>query len=1064
MVKASDISAGNNQYYVKITKTVTADGCPTEVWISDARPATGNAGMNKAFTVIGVTCGPDQIVEKGKPTAALTKASAVAICQSDANTGKTFQVKADSRGAISKATWHYAPVTAISGNTVTLGAVTVGKSCNNIAANTTGCDFNTKTEGGMTAAGEWRIWVKVERTGSSDVYIDSIHFVIRPNPSSLSNESDLAVKLRKQTGNAEVTDYLVCNPTAVKLQLEPAAALTALPAADKLSGEANPTDATKYAWYKMWTTPATAGPTTETYSFSAAEAATQAVTTAGAPTGADIENKYELRETYQRTFVRSAGLATYNITCPAMASGDTLKKTFPVSVYASRTAAGSLKDAAGKSDTSICTDAAAGKDVKLVFTPQATGNNATPAAAVTVWEFQTDGGAWQTWSTVTAGTAQAAANTLTVSLDDDKLKPLPAANVLKTYTFRVKVKNGAACDEATVQKYDLKLYGKLTAGTLGDIDAVCATSTGFTVSATASGFDPATANVKFSIYDTDPSTGTPTALATATKAGAGGSATQTLTVTPAPSAEKTYYVRYEIAPVSGSPCGTVYSAVKEVKVYPSPSIKYSGSISGNQCFIENASLTFTPIAQTNTEGFDIYAFNTSKSDADLKAEIIAGTAKPVNGTTAFTKTATSATVTYTAAGTPQAMFSGTTHYYFVAKSGIYATDKNATCAMAIDHTTVTAVNPLVKPVITWATGLTDLGDIDRGQKHVINMTGGNREGSATVEATTLYYAPASTTDPTKPDLTKKATARSGFTNGYDYPFPADLTPGVYYYWVEVSGTPCDNAVSDPIKANVTKSDKLNLEGDADVCTTGDIELQVYVDGDNADGVNASTVKYYYATTDAGKGTAGWTELNPAAPPTGSTVTIGSDKPFKLTWKNHGLGASADAARYFKMVYTTTGGTDMETEPAYKVTAHPQPELSTLDVFDNMPNAVCEGTDFSVAVKAGVVSPAKGTAGITWELKFTQTDTAAATFGTWASKGTDAYAGVKRTQDSGWYRLRVKGHDACQPVLSNPSLLIVNHKPTHGALTVAGNPACFGAEVTVTLSGYTDSIVDYEYNV
>ncbi|MDE5736268.1 MAG: hypothetical protein K2H65_04265, partial [Bacteroidales bacterium] len=553
VVKASDLSAGDNKYYVKITKTVTADGCPTEVWIDDARPATGNAGMTKAFTVKGVTCGPDQIVEKGKPTAALTKASAVAICQSDANTGKTFQVKADSRGAITKATWHYAPVTAISGNTVTLGTVTPGKSCTNIAANTTGCDFNTKTEGGMTAAGEWRIWVKVERTGSSDVYTDSIHFVIRPNPSSLSNESDLAVKLRKTAGNAEVTDYLVCNPTAVKLQLEPAAALTALPAADKLSGETN-TDATKYAWYKMWTTPATAGPTTETYSFSAAEAATQAVTTAGAPTGADIENKYELRETYQRTFVRSADLATYNITCPAMASGDTLKKTFPVSVYASRTPNGDLKDTDGKTETSICSDAVTGKSVNLKFTPNAT----TPATAVTVWEYRVDGGAWQTWSTIAAGTAQATANALTVSLEDTRITA-PAANVLKTYEFQVKIKNGAACDEVVKGPYSLKLYGKLTAGTLGDIDAVCATSTGFTVSATASGFDPATANVKFSIYDTDPSTGTPTALATATKAGAGGSATQTLTVTPAPSAEKTYYVRYEIAPVSGSPCGTVYS-------------------------------------------------------------------------------------------------------------------------------------------------------------------------------------------------------------------------------------------------------------------------------------------------------------------------------------------------------------------------------------------------------------------------------------------------------------------------------------------------------------------------
>ncbi|MDE5703848.1 MAG: hypothetical protein K2H70_03380, partial [Bacteroidales bacterium] len=1040
----SDITA---QYYVKVTKLKKGYNCPTDVW-SDAAVATaGNGGIGKAFTVkVRANCDPEAIVDKDAPTVALTSEAAVAICSANVDPGKTFMLKtSDGRLEVSKATWYYAPVTEDASGKLLMGAIKDGKVCTNIAAGATACPFSTKTDGGMLAAGEWRLWVDVERNGANKATTDTIHFVIRPNPTLANNPKAIMTKAGETT---EVPDNLVCQGTSIDLKLDAAAVLNTL--TDSKDKTETRTETTTHAWVCTNCGDGVVLATTPVYTYEAPKSR-QPVTTAGAPAAARYEGNYTLTEKYVRTYQRTAA-PTYNIGCAVWddAKKDTLKKQFAVNVFTSLTPAGTLADADNKTAAAYCTADLDGASLQLVFTPKA-GTEGTPQAKVTVWEYNVDGGKWQTWATVASGAT--APNSLTVALDDAKLVQ-PAAGAVKPYQFRAQVANGP-CD-ATIGTYTLSVYGALKAGTLTVPGAVCVGTSNTNISVTASGFEPADATIHFSLYETDPSAGGVSELLGDDVVGKSASASKNFALTTTPTAPTKYYVRYQVKnPQAASPCDELYSDVQEVTVYPSGEISHTGDNGREVCFENGTEVTF-PLTQKNTTGFDVYAFDAPKTDAELKAGVIAGSLTPVASGTA---TATDVKITYDASASTPAMYQTQTYYYFVAKTGMYAVDKNAACALSIAQTNIKTINPLSAAVLAWdnpqsPSTATDLV-IDKGRSNKITLTGGEHQRVDRAEiAATLHYAPDNGSG--SPDMSKEQT-KDNFISGYSYQF---TETGIWYFWVVVDGTPCDDVTSNTIKATVNQSSELLLTGEQDICSDGDIKLEVEVEDDNTADVVASSVKWSYGSSDQGP----WTALTAGTSANG-TVTIASASPFTMTWTGHGVGQSAATARYFKMTYGPTGGSNKETPP-YTVTVHPKPALSSPDAL-NLPAATCDQVAFDIKLADGVTATSASIAGIKWTLQFTQQDPASAQESDWTSKSRDAGGDVLHhalnLTDSGYYRLRIDGNKVCPSVTSNAALLTVNSKPEAGTLSMDPATACFNGDAEIKLTGYKGKITGYEYH-
>ncbi|MDE7149517.1 MAG: hypothetical protein K2O01_03800, partial [Bacteroidales bacterium] len=1052
-LNASDVGTPTSDklevaYYVKVTKKKVGFECPTEIWSDEAVATTGNGGMGEAFKVtVRKECGKDEIVDADAPTVALTSGVATAICSAEADPGKTFMLKADGdRLAVSKATWYYAPVTEDASGKLVMGTVSKGKECTNIATGATGCPFATKTEGGMLAAGEWRLWVDVERDGANMRTTDTIHFVIRPNP-TLTN--DPKAIMTKKGEAAEVSDHLVCQGTEIDLKLNEAAVLNTL--SDSKDKTETRKETITYSWVCTNCGNTAERVATPVYSFTA-PLDRQSVTSSDAPASARYEGNYALKQTYTRAYQRT-GAPTYNITCPVVdAAKKPLEKQFPVKVFTSIEPKGSLADASGATSKAYCTDdLTTGASLELVFAPQTSGADATPQAKVTVWEYNVDGGAWQTWATVATGAT--APNSLTVDLTDSKLVR-PAAGAVKTYNFRVQAANGP-CDKE-IGTYTLSLYGALTAGTLTVPDAVCADASNTSISVTAAGFAPADATVHFALYASDPASGNVSELVGGDVTGSGASASKTFGLTTTPTVPTKYYVRYQVKnPVAASPCDEVYSTVEEVTVYPSGEISHTGSNGLEVCFEDGTEVTF-PLTQKNTTGFDVYAFDAPKTEADLKSAVISGSVTPVASGTGSDN---SVTITYDKSASTPAMYQTQTYYYFVAKTGMYAVDKNAACALSIAQTNIKTINPLSAAVLAWdnpqsPSTATEL-IIDKGRSNKITLTGGEHQRVDRAEiAATLHYAPDDGAG--NPDKLKEQT-RSNFTSGYSYQF---TTEGVWHFWVVVDGTPCDDVTSNTIKATVNPSSELLLTGEQDICSDGDIELAVEVDGDNTKDVVALSVKWYYGSSETGP----WTQLS-AGTSAGGTVTIAGASPFTMTWTGHGFGQSAESAYHFKMTYSTTGGSDKETPP-YKVTVHPKPSLSSLDAL-NLPAATCDQTAFDIKLKTGVTATSASIAGIKWTLQFTQEDPASAAEGDWTAKSRDAGGDVLHhalnLTDSGYYRLRIEGNAVCPSVTSNAALLTVNSKPEAGTLSMDPATACYNGDAEIKLTGYAGKITGYEYH-
>ncbi len=1007
----SDLSA---QYFVKVTKLTVGYNCPTEVWSDAASATAGNGGIGKAFTVkVLANCDPEAIVDKDAPTVVLTPATATAICSAEADPGKTFMLKASGgRPAVTKATWYYAPVTEDAGGKLVMGAIQKGKECSNIASGATACPFSTKTDGGMTAPGEWRLWVDVERDGANTATTDTIHFVIRPNP-TLTNESSLKAVMQKKGETTEVPDHLVCEGTEIQLQLNTAPALNTL--IDSKDKTETRTETITNKWICTNCSSSTGLSTDAVYSFKAPGSGRNSVTATDAPDAATFQGDYELTQTYTRAYQRT-GAPTYNITCPVVNGTTPLEKQFPVSVFTSVAPKGTLADAAGKTAMSYCTTDLDGASLKLVFTPQTSGTQPTPAAEVTEWEYSADNGAnWTSWQAADGTTP----NELTIGLTDSKLT-LPAAGAVKTYQFRAQVANGP-CDKE-IGTYTLSLYGALAAGTLTAPQAVCTGASNTNISVTASGFAPANATIHFVLYETDPSAGGATETVPKDVTGAAGSAKADLALPSTPTEPTKYYVRYEVKnPETASPCAKVYSDVKEVMVYPSGEIRYTGANGREVCFQSGETVTFD-IVQNNTTGFDLYAFDRPVTAADLKAQIIAGSVSPI---ATENDKATSVTATY-----DNKMYENQTYYYFVAKTGLYAIDKSAACAMSIAETTIKTIKPLTQAVIAWENTIADPLVIDEGLSHKITLTGGEHQRVDRAEiAATLHYAPDNGSG--QPDKVQEQT-RPNFMTGYEFQF---TQTGLWHFWVVVDGTPCDDEESNVIKAQVNASTKLLLEGENEICSDGDIELAIKVSGNNADNVDASTIQWQYSKDDG----ANWTDLNAGSPAEGGTVTVSATSPFTMTWSGRPApGLSAGPAAYkFKLKYSTTGGTSDET-PAYAVTVYPKPYLSSMDAL-NLPHAICDQTPFDIKLKDGVTATQANVTGIVWTLQFTQKDPATAQESDWTTKSKDASGDVlhraSNLTDSGYYRLRITGNKVCASVTSNAALLTVNAKPKAGKLSM-----------------------------
>ena len=1035
----SDLSA---QYFVKVTKLTVGYNCPTEVWSDAASATAGNGGIGKAFTVkVLANCDPEAIVDKDAPTVVLTPATATAICSAEADPGKTFMLKASGgRPAVTKATWYYAPVTEDAGGKLVMGAIQKGKECSNIASGATACPFSTKTDGSMTAPGEWRLWVDVERDGANTATTDTIHFVIRPNP-TLTNESSLKAVMQKKGETTEVPDHLVCEGTEIQLQLNTAPALNTL--TDSKDKTETRTETITNKWICTNCSSSTGLSTDAVYSFKAPGSGRNSVTATDAPDAATFQGDYELTQTYTRAYQRT-GAPTYNITCPVVNGTTPLEKQFPVSVFTSVAPKGTLADAAGKTAMSYCTTDLDGASLKLVFTPQTSGTQPTPAAEVTEWEYSADNGAnWTSWQAADGTTP----NELTIGLTDSKLT-LPAAGAVKTYQFRAQVANGP-CDKE-IGTYTLSLYGALTAGTLTAPQAVCTGASNTNISVTASGFAPANATIHFVLYETDPSAGGATETVPKDVTGAAGSAKADLALPSTPTEPTKYYVRYEVKnPETASPCAKVYSDVKEVMVYPSGEIRYTGANGREVCFQSGETVTFD-IVQNNTTGFDLYAFDRPVTAADLKAQIIAGSVSPI---ATENDKATSVTATY-----DNKMYENQTYYYFVAKTGLYAIDKSAACAMSIAETTIKTIKPLTQAVIAWEHTTADPLVIDEGLSHKITLTGGEHQRVDRAEiAATLHYAPDNGSG--QPDKAQEQT-RPNFMTGYEFQF---TQTGLWHFWVVVDGTPCDDEESNVIKAQVNASTKLLLEGENEICSDGDIELAIKVSGNNADNVDASTIQWQYSKDDG----ANWTDLNAGSPAEGGTVTVSATSPFTMTWSGRPApGLSAGPAAYkFKLKYSTTGGTSDET-PAYAVTVYPKPYLSSMDAL-NLPHAICDQTPFDIKLKDGVTATQANVTGIVWTLQFTQKDPATAQESDWTTKSKDASGDVlhraSNLTDSGYYRLRITGNKVCASVTSNAALLTVNAKPKAGKLSMTPDPACYDGNATITLTGYTGKITGYEYH-
>ena len=1018
---------GTTEYYVKITKTMKDYSCPTVLLSKDAYNAAAdkNSGMGKTFKVIvKAACGQDGIILPPDQTL-LTSATATAICSAEADPGKTFQAKVASDLAdASKVSWYYAPVTA-----GVMGTPVAGPTCNGpISSSTTSCTFNTKANG-MTAAGEWRIWADVERTGANMRTTDTITFVVRPNP-TLADEAALGLNLFASDGTTPIADWIVCQGTQVQLKLSTAPNDPAFNSYTDVNGETHK-DTVTYAWEcencgsgsayrttaKVW------GP------ISAALGGTpkpSASGMAGAPAEASYANAMKLDQTYNRRFQRSTK-PTYNITCPVMKDGVAYTKTLKDTLYASETPKGSLADSDSKTASTHCTSAIDGTSkVTLVLTPNAT----TPQTQATQWQYaakETPAEAdWQDWAAADATTP----NSLDVALNDSRLAKPAAGEADKKYTFRAKTKNGK-CTGVT-DLYTLTFMSAPEAGTITVPTDLCATAT-TQIKVDAADVKPATATVTFNIY-TDAAL-TNSAVSTPGTANCnGGKASWTGSVNAsAITAPTKYYVRYTVK--ANTPCTDVNSTVKEVTLYPTPTFSF-GTNATQLCLTDDATvdLNFTT---GNADEIKLYAFPETKTDAEVAA------ATPIKTFTAAEIAAGKVTVNGSQLFADDAKKQNSkTYFYIVAKqtalSGVAAA---ASCAEVKANTSIATANPVVKPVIGWNAAATEktIGPVETNERKDIYIKNG------TNGLDTSMLSVIKKTDDTDPDWsvvkTESVKANPFSFQAYDV--------DELYVWAVVkgyNGCPAEN--SDTITIAVQKSEKYTAERIANVCSNDEIICWIKP-GSGAGGIKEDSYTWQYKPHSGGS----WTDVP-------GTATVGDLDSCKLIWANHNLAAGAYD---FKMKYKSGSDKDEETIEV-AVTVYARPTLSSTDAL-NLPGATCEGTPFAVKLKDGVT--ATGTQNLLFCAGDPDADGAV-----WTSKasttGTLSYS-ASALADSGNYRLIVYNATAatvnvCDTIESDVRLLEVNAKPKAGTLTIAPDPQCFGKDVTVTLGGdVAGQIVDYEYH-
>ena len=1071
---------GSKTFTLKITGT-TAAGCSADTTVN--------------FTLKVIDCGPDGIAA-GPPTPNTTKwpsafsssaPASVAICKSTADSatingapGKPLNLvpnplSPDDRGAITSAIWYYAPVK----ETLAGGKLDVdwanakkAKTCSTSPVTQTNCAYHpakdAAEEGGakLNTNGEWMIWIKIKRANSAvETYSDTISYVVRENP-TISNLANIKLGW----SSSVPANKLVCEGTAVTLQTS-AAPVYAAPSAGGKRGEtaySAADDETKYEWTNAVNGGAYGGAaTTSTYTpFGAPKttSGTTLTTAPAAPTGTKYQDNFRLTEEYWRKYVRTAGstsgykLPTYDIKCMTVdASNVKVVKTMYDTLFTSIAPAGVLKDAANNQAKSYCTSGIdASTKITLKFTPDAS----TPAATITEWEWH-DGSAWKTGSDKWAAADGTTPNQIEIDLSDSRLVK-PTAGLQKVYKFRGKTKNGACTGQTG--EYTLTIEGEVTPGTLAlDQTSLCA---GSPVKATPSGIAPNTAKVTITFYDANPGTAiTPAAGATAKgnsgeqtasalmSSGWSNSDAGTTSEVTAATGAKTYYARAVVKATSGI-CNAQVSPVVSATFYPTPTFSLGAATPNPICLTSGATVEIAFTKSTSVDTVTVYTFNAAK--ADKAAVLSAADAAHTYALKAadFTNNKFTLVTSQLYDNSAQGVNSKTFVYAVASQKSLSSVSGAAACADAplAGAVEIKTGAPVTKPEIVWNSATSsdkDAGTVEEGTiKQIFKKTGGDNADTANSK----YWQAIQAVGATDANYAAK-TSPSNYASPYS--FMANKQEYMFVFLEMPGYNNCPTVYSDTIKVKVVKSQKCVIKGVSPICRVGKkstIELEIDATaGAGPSAIRAGSQKWSYKLSSASN----WTEINATTAP---TAVLGAAAPYKLSWPNHPLTAAVGTGTTydFKVDYIVgeTGNADVTNN--FTLTIYAEPTLSSLDAL-NLPDSICQDENKPVTLKGGV--SASGTV----KFMFKSQDTATATG--WAEKAsgnnTASYA-AKALADSGYYRAIVFTKEVCDTLTSYSRLRAVNKKPVAGTLAITTMPVCFGGDLTVTLSGYTGQITDYQY--